>query len=159
MNNDFNFFTEIDIPDDVFKASYEEVGEDRYKNMIVYGEASDTSYDADGQSLEPVGFDIKDFISKGLINLEHFPTRKGSSEFWIGEPIDAKVENNKFFVKGKLWEKHPLARKLWDTLLIMKASGSSRRAGYSIEGKTLLKDPKNIYNPVVLLNKSDVTTT
>lgn len=142
MNN-FNFFVGVDIPEDVFKASYEAVGEDRYKNMIIEGLASDTSVDADDQILEPDGFDFKDFLRKGMVNLEHYTTRKGDPQFWIGEPIDGYVKDNKFFVKSKLWEKHPLARNFWDTLLIMKASGSNRKAGYSIEGKTLLKDKEN----------------
>lgn len=141
MNNDFNFFVACDIPDDIFKSSYEAVGEDRYKEMYIEGLASDMSVDADNQILEPQGFDFKDFLKSGLVNLEHYTTRKGDPQFWIGQPVSGYVKNNEFFVKSKLWEKHPLARSLWDTLLIMKASGSDRKAGYSIEGKTLLKDP------------------
>lgn len=143
MNNKFNFFVSCDISDDIFKASYEAVGEDKYKNMYIEGLASDMSVDADNQILEPQGFDFEDFKKSGLVNLEHFTTRKGDPQFWVGDVIDAYVKNDEFFVKSKLWEKHPLARNLWDTLLIMKASGSTRRAGYSIEGKIILKDPKN----------------
>ena len=142
-NNKFNFYVDVDIPDDIYKATYEVVGEDKYKNMVIEGVASDNSVDADNQILEPSGYDIKDFLKSGLLNLEHFTTRKGDSQYWIGEPIDAKVKGNEFWVKGKLWEKHPLARNFWDTLLIMKASGSKRRPGFSIEGKTLEKDKEN----------------
>ena len=143
MNNDFNFFVSCNISDDLFKSSYEAVGEDRYKNMYIEGLASDMSVDADNQVLEPQGFDFEDFKKSGMVNLEHFTTRKGDPAYWIGDVVDAYVKDDQFFVKSKLWEKRQLARNLWDTLLEMKASGSTRRAGYSIEGKTLLKDPKD----------------
>jgi hypothetical protein len=142
-NNKFNFFVDADIPDDIYKASKDAKSEDRYKNMLIYGLASDSSEDSEGEFMEPSGFEIDDFLSKGLINLEHFTSRKGDPQFWIGEPVEGKVKNNEFFVKAKLWEKHPLARNFWDTLLIMKASGSTRKAGFSIEGKALARDPMN----------------
>ena len=143
MAEKFNFFVGIDIDDDIYKASKEAKDDDRYKNMIVGGLGSDDSKDSDEEFMEPDGFDIEDFLSDGLINLEHLPSRKGDPKYWIGEPIEGKIEKNKFFVKGKLWEKHPLARNFWDTLLIMKESGSSRKPGFSIEGKALQRDPIN----------------
>lgn len=143
MSNEFNFFVGLDIDDEIFKASSEAKGEDRYKNMIVQGLASDASEDAEGEFMEPAGFEIDEFLKSGLLNLEHYTSRKGDPQFWIGEPIDGKVVKNEFFVKGKLWSHHPLARNFWDTLLIMKASGSTRKAGFSIEGKALARDPLN----------------
>ncbi len=143
MDNRFNFFVGIDIDEDIEKAAKKSKGDDRYKNMIVYGMASDNTEDRQGETLEPSGYDFSDFLKKGLINLEHYTVRKGSPKYWIGEPIDAHVKGNEFFIKSKLWSEHPEARNLWDTLLAMKESGSTRKAGYSIEGKTLQKDPNN----------------
>lgn len=143
IRNDFNFFVGIDIDEDILKASKEAKDKDRYKNMIISGVASDDSEDSEGESMEPDGFEINDFLKSGYLNLEHFTTRKGDPQYWIGEPIDGKVERNKFFVKGKLWEHHPLARNFWDTCLIMKSSGSTRKPGFSIEGKALERHPLN----------------
>lgn len=142
-NNLFNFFVGIDIDDDILKASQEAKGKDRYKNMIIKGLASDSSVDSEGESMEPDGFDIDDFLKGGLLNLEHYTTRKGDPQYWIGEPRDGYVKNNEFYVEGKLWEHHPLARNFWDTCLIMKASGSTRKPGFSIEGKALQRHPLN----------------
>lgn len=141
--NEFNFFVGIDVDEDIYKAASTAKGEDRYKNMIIQGLASDASKDSDGETMEPDGFIIDDFLKGGLLNLEHYTVRKGDPQYWIGEPIDGYVKNNEFFVKGKLWEHHPLARNLWDTILIMKASGSTRKPGFSIEGKALERHPLN----------------
>ena len=138
----FNFFTEVDIPEEIFKASQQDESK-KYDNMIVYGKASTNDEDKQGETLEPAGFDISSFLSDGLINLEHFPTRKGDPSYWIGEPIDAKIDGNAFFIKGKLWKDHPKARALWDTLNIMKSSGSTRKLGWSIEGNAIERDKRN----------------
>lgn len=138
----FNFFTEVDIPEEIFKASQQDESK-KYDNMIVYGKASTNDEDKQGETLEPAGFDISSFLANGLINLEHFPTRKGDPSYWIGEPIDAKIDGNAFFIKGKLWKDHPKARALWDTLNIMKSSGSTRKLGWSIEGNAIERDKRN----------------
>jgi hypothetical protein len=143
MKNAFNFFVNADIPEDVYKAAKEAKGDKRYDNMIVEGLASDSSEDSEGEIMEPNGFDIKDFLSSGLINLEHFTSRKGDPDYWIGEPVSGYVKDNKFFVKAKLWKAKPYARNLWDTCIAMKESGSTRRPGFSIEGKALERHPIN----------------
>lgn len=137
-DNKFNCFIPIE-----FEKAKSNKPEDKYKNMVFWSMASDNSEDSDGETLEPSGYDIKSFIDRGLINLEHFTTRKGDSKYWIGEPIDAKVKNNKLFIKGKLWEKHPLAQSFWDTIQYMKESGSTRKPGMSIEGTVIERDPVN----------------
>lgn len=119
--------------------------ENKYSNMIFEGLASDDSVDDEGESMTPNGFILDRFLKTGLINLDHLPSRaeKNKSAYWIGEPIDAYVKNNKFYVKGKLWEKSPEARAFWDKALQMKESGSSRKPGMSIEGKVLERDKDN----------------
>lgn len=138
----FNFFTEIDIPDDILKASQSN-NDNRYDNMVVYGRASTNDEDKQGETLEPAGFDISSFLSEGLINWEHHPTRRGDPLSWIGEPIDAKIEGNEFFIKAKLWKNSEKARAVWDTLNIMKSSGSTRKLGWSIEGNAIERDKRN----------------
>ena len=68
--------------------------------MMVSGMASDNNPDQQGETLEPKGYDFDGFLSDGLINLEHYTTRKGSPEYWIGEPKEAYVKGNEFFIKG-----------------------------------------------------------
>src|SRR5664279_1487264 len=104
MRNEFNFFVEADIPDDIYKAATEAKGNKRYDNMIIEGLASDSSRDSEGETMEPNGFEIDEFLKSGLVNLEHLTSRKGDPDFWIGEPISGYVKDNKFFVKAKLWK-------------------------------------------------------
>ena len=143
MSNEFNFFVDVDIPDDIYKAAKDAKGDEKYDNMIIYGLASDSGKDSEGEIMEPNGFQIDDFLKSGLINLEHFTTRKGDPAYWIGEPLEGHIKDNKFFVKAKLWKASQLARNFWDTCLIMKASGSTRKPGFSIEGKALERHPLN----------------
>jgi hypothetical protein len=140
MENDgFKFFIPID---DIEKAGSNDPNDpNRYKNMYLQGCASTNDIDIESQSLEPDGFDLSLFKASGLINWEH--QAKKSPKNFIGQPVTAEIKNNKFFVKAKLWEKHPLARDLWDTIHIMKDSGSDRKLAWSIEGKPLVADPHN----------------
>lgn len=134
----FNCF----IPLEFEKASSKKK-EDKYKNMVFWSMASDNSEDSDGEMLEPSGYDLSTFLKSGKINLEHFTSRKGDAYYWIGEPIDAKIKNNQLFIKGKLWSEHPLARNFYDVVDIMEKSGSTRKAGMSIEGSVIKRDPNN----------------
>lgn len=141
--NEFNFFIGADIDEETFEKATKGSKSDKYNNMVLYGLASDNTEDQQGEILEPAGYQIDDFLKSGYINLEHYTVRKGSPEYWIGEPLEANVKGNEFYIKSKLWKDHPLARNFWDTMLIMKSSGSTRRPGYSIEGKAMEKDPEN----------------
>jgi hypothetical protein len=142
--NDFNFW----LPIDFMKSDATEYprGDDRrYENMIFEGIASDDSKDYQGDSMEPNGFVIDYFLKHGLFNLDHLTVRAKElkSRFWIGEPLDGKIVDNKFWVKGKLWSESPEARAFWDKCIEMRESGSTRKPGMSIEGKALERDPKN----------------
>lgn len=147
MEDKFNFWVPIDIAK--AKSSKEKSTGDeddaRYDNMIFEGIASDNSEDDEGESMNPNGFVLDRFLKSGLLNLDHLTTRakENKSRFWIGEPLDAWVKNNKFFVKGKLWKKSPEARAFWDKCLQMAESGSNRKPGMSIEGKVLERDKAN----------------
>lgn len=144
MENLFNFFVGFsEETDDLLKASSTVKGSKKYDNMIIKGLASDNTEDQQGEILEPKGYNIAEFLKSGLVNLEHYTARKGDPQYWIGEPMEAEVKGDQFFIKAKLWKDHPLARNFWDTLLVMKSSGSERKAGFSIEGQKLEADPNN----------------
>lgn len=142
-NNEFNFFVGIDIDEEIYKSSTESKAKNRYDRMLIKGLASDNSTDSEGEIMEPAGFEINEFLKSGLLNLEHYTSRKGDSKYWIGEPTDGLIKGNEFYVAGKLWKAHELARSYWDTILIMKASGSKRKPGFSIEGQAKERDPLN----------------
>ncbi|MDP3444514.1 MAG: hypothetical protein Q8T08_16775, partial [Ignavibacteria bacterium] len=135
----FNFFIPID--ETSLEKSMSLPIEDRYKNMILEGVASDNSKDIDGEILEPSGYITEYFLKSGYINYEHLA--KKSPKFIIGEPVEAKVKGDEFFIKTKLWEKSEVARDVWDQLILMKEQGTGRKAGWSIEGKTITKDKNN----------------
>lgn len=143
MIDKFNFGVELDVDEESFEKATKGSSSDRYKNMVIFGRASDNSVDQEGQSLSPSGYDFSYFLNSGKINLEHYTTRKQDPSAWIGEPIEAYVKGEEFFIKAKLWEHQPKARAFYDTVVNMKKSGSSRKAGFSIEGKATEKDPFN----------------
>ena len=136
---DFNFFIGADS-EELIKASNGKK-ENIYNNMLIQGVASDSSVDTDREVLEPNGFVLDRFIKLGFINYDH--RGKDDPRYFIGEPVEAKVKNNKFIVKAKLYKDNPIARNLWDTMIMLKKSGSSRKVGFSIEGKALERDPQN----------------
>ena len=149
MNNlsKFNCFIPFDIDEDSFEKarSTKQDDDSRYNNMIFSGVASDNSKDTEGETLDPLGYDLQYFLKSGLFNLDHLTTRatKHKSRYWIGEPISAEVKGSQLIVKGKLWKSSAEARAFWDKALEMKESGSDRRPGMSIEGKALERDKLN----------------
>jgi len=147
-NNKFNFC--IPINDEWIQKASKEKGDKKYDNMFVSGIGSDNSEDTDEEILEPNGFILDKFLKSGIVNWEHMS--KQNPEAIIGEPVEAKVENNKFYLKAKLYKEVPLARKVWDAMINMKKSGSTRQMGWSIEGKKLKKDiinPKKITKALI----------
>lgn len=98
-------------------------------------------YDLDGQILDVNGFDYKPLLTKGFFNLEH----KGREDYsyLVGEPDKAYVKDGSFYVEGKLYKDNPKAVSIYQLGQILKKSGSSRKIGYSIEGKAIEKDPAN----------------
>lgn len=140
MNKDrFNFYVPIEIE----KSKGDTKKEDRYKNMVFHGLASDNSKDMDDEMLEPSGYDLDYFLHNGFFNYDHMAKATGDSSFFIGEPLEANIDGDKLFVKGKLWEASQKAREVWDTILTMQESGSNRKMGMSIEGQALERDKNN----------------
>jgi hypothetical protein len=139
MKSDFNFFVPLDTTE-IEKAAKGPI-ENRYDNMVLQGLASDNTEDLDGETLEPSGYIVDHFLKNGKVNFEHLA--KKSPKFWIGQPIAAQVKGDKFFVKAKLWKNSEIARDAWDKIIEMKENGTDRVVGWSIEGKSIAKDPMN----------------
>lgn len=150
-NNDFNFWVPLEDNQYLEKAAKTQKGEDkRYENMYLAGLASNNAKDSEGEVLEPSGYDLSRFLKYGFINFEH--KSKNDPKFIIGEPVEGKVINDEFHVKGKLYRDSELARNLWDTVLMMKGSGATRKLGWSIEGRATERnpmDPKRITKALI----------
>lgn len=132
--DDFNFFVPL---------SGVEKGKDKAGNevMIVEGIASTDDQDADDEVLIPDGYVLDRFKSMGFINWNHMA--KSDPSKIIGEPVDCYVKNNKFYIKGMLYPDQKQAKDTYNLIQTLRKSGSSRKLGWSIEGKALQRDPHN----------------
>lgn len=111
------------------------------KEMMIQGVASTNDEDLDKEVLEPNGYILDHFLRAGTLNYEHLA--KKSAKFIIGEPTAAFVKDNKMFLKAKLWGNSEVAQDVYQKMKEMEEAGSNRRAGFSIEGKALARDPMN----------------
>ena len=135
LKSDFNFFVPIEFE----KSKEEEDG--LPKELIITGVASTNDKDSDGEMLDPNGYDLTRFLQSGFLNLEH--RSKDDTSNIVGEPIEAKVKDNKLWIKGKLYKSNPKAVNIYKTAKMLKAEKSNRRLGYSIEGRAIQRDPSN----------------
>lgn len=123
------------FPVEISKSYQDENGD-----WIVEGIASNGTRDWDGESIEPKGLDYKSyFLNKGFIKWEHGK----NPENFIGEPLEAKITKDGFYIKGRLYKHAPLARQAVETIEALEKSGARRKIGFSIEGSVLERNPKN----------------
>lgn len=132
-NNKFHFFVPLDI-----SKGKNESGEEIMK---IGGIASTTNEDSDEEVLEPGGFDLKPFLSKGFINWNH--QSKNSPSAIIGEPTKAEVKKNKLYIEGELYQDSSVAKDVYSLAKTLSKSKGNRALGFSIEGKVLERDPFN----------------
>lgn len=146
-------FMPIDIESSV-KKSAEETSEG---NWYVRGYASTPDLDYQGEIVKPMGIDIHSyFLKSGYINYDH----QKSPDDIIGEPTaNCYVDSNGLFVEAMLYKNSPKARSIWTLANTLKESNSSRRIGFSIEGKITKRDmsQKNIIDEVMITNVAITT--
>jgi len=124
------------IPIEIEKAKNEK-GEEI---MRLAGIASARGEDADGEDLDPNGFDLTYLKNQGVINWNHSKNPLLSA---VGEPYEAKITKDGLHLTTHLYKDHPQAQEIWQLAKILKANSKTRRIGYSIEGKALERDPLN----------------
>ena len=129
MQNSFRYGAEL------IKAEKDESTGD----WIVEGIASDKSEDNEGETLDPSGFDYNYFLSKGFLKWEHDKNPKN----YIGEPMEARVTKDGFYIKGRLYNHAPLAKEAVQAMESLQKSNARRRLGFSVEGSIQERDPKN----------------
>ena len=106
------------------------------------GVASTEDPDTDGEILDQDGLDWGYFLKHGFFNWDH----SGSPSDLLGEPVEIKRQGPVTRVSGVLYLDRPRAREVYETAQLLqkaKDAGGQRQLGFSVEGKTLARDPKN----------------
>jgi len=103
---------------------------------FVCGIASTDSRDLQGEVVDQQGLDFSYFIKHGYFNNDH----KAGFQNKVGQPTECKLTKNGLWVKGFLFKEHPVADEIWELMNSLSASGSSRKVGFSIQGKVLKKE-------------------
>jgi hypothetical protein len=134
LNKKFDFWFPIQ---DIKKAK----DKDGNEVMRVKGIASTHHKDTDDEELDPNGFNLKPFLSTGLVNYHH--QQKNTPKAIIGEPTVAKITKAGMYVECDLYPSSPLAQDVFDQMKIMQRDSKTRRMGFSIEGHATERDPLN----------------
>lgn len=126
-NNKFRFFAPIDLL---------EKGRDKKGNEVyrVGGIISDSSTDADGENLDPNGFDFSEF---NFINWNH---GKSPSDI-IGEPEVWKVIPGKgVYMEGYIYPDSDKGQEAVSLMKTLRDSKKGNHLGWSVEGQVLERD-------------------
>lgn len=109
--------------------------------MRIGGIASTKDEDADGEFLDPSGFDISEFNKSGVVNWHH--QAKNSPATIIGEPSKSEIRKDGFYVETDLYPSSELAQEVYELAETLSKDSKTRRLGYSIEGVVIERDPMN----------------
>lgn len=133
-SNSFNFF----IPLEIVKGS---VGSKTV--MKIKGIASSRVEDADGEVLDPSGFNLEPLLTTGFFNYNHQASKSASAI--IGEPTKAEIINNgkDLYVEGFLYPDSAEAIAVYKLAATLENNSETRRLGFSIEGQAIERDPLN----------------
>ena len=132
--NSFKFYTPITF-------SKGGVSADGKEEWIIAGIASTADKDADGEFLDPKGFDIDDFLKLGFVNWHH--QTEESPAAIVGEPKEAKITKDGFYVATLLYPSSKKAQEIWELSHTLEKDSKTRRLGYSIEGVVLERESDN----------------
>lgn len=106
----------------------------------IQGIASTDTRDLQGEIVRQNGIDFSYFLKHGYFNDDHKP----GPEHKVGEPTECKVTKNGLWVKGFLFNNKKKADEYWELMNSLSASGSSRKVGFSIQGKVKRRAGKEI---------------
>jgi len=129
--------------------------EDHGGKWVVYLQASNEGMDQDSEVILSKALqEAKDYyLSHGVISWDHLHKQKGDPGFIIGEPTEVQfTKSNETLVKGWLYQKNPIAQKLWSNI----ESGATK-LGASVGGGILSKSKgkieRVIWDEVAITNK------
>jgi hypothetical protein len=108
----------------------------------IQGIASTDARDLQGEIINQGGIDFSYFLTHGYFNDDHKAEK-------VGEPTEAKLTKNGLWVKGFLYKntdptKESKSDYYWKMMNDLAASGSSRKVGFSIQGKVLRRNGNKI---------------
>lgn len=138
-NNRFKFWCPIEKAQEVLDPT---TGEQK---MLLGGIASTSDEDADGEFLDPKGFDIKPLIESGMVNWHH--QAKGQPAAIIGEPTKAEICPEGLYIETELYPSSKIACDVWELANTLEKDSKTRRLGYSIEGKVVKRKSNNPNSP------------
>ena len=131
----------VDDDNDIIGGG-ENIKVDRNK-MFIEGVASTPDLDLDKQRLKPSGFILDYFLQSGFINWNH--QGNVSPDALIGEPVDVRVDNEKFFMKSRLFPWSTMARSVYDLALNLETDeNTDRTLGYSVEGLAMETEDEEV---------------
>ena len=113
--------------------------------MRLGGIASTSDKDADGEFLDPQGFDIKPLLESGMVNWHH--QAKGQPAAIIGEPTKAEIRKEGLYIETDLYASSQIAHDVWELAKTLEHDSKTRRLGYSIEGKVVKRKSDNPKDP------------
>ena len=118
---------------------------DSAEQMVLGGIASTADKDSDGEYLDPNGFDITPLMNSGTVNWHH--QAKGQPAAIIGEPIRGEIRPEGLYLETKLYPSSSVARDVWNLATTLERDSSTRRLGYSIEGRVVERASSDPNNP------------
>lgn len=139
LENSFKFWCPIEKAQETIDPT---TGE---QVMRLGGIASTSDEDADGEFLDPKGFDIKPLMSSGMVNWHH--QAKGQPATIIGEPTKAEIRPEGLYIETDLYPSSKIACDVWELANTLEKDSKTRRLGYSIEGKVVKRKSNNKNSP------------
>ena len=136
-DNNFKFWTPLEIT-----KGKDEKGE---AIMKLGGIASTFDKDADGEFLDPNGFDIDDFEKIGLVNWHHMA--KDQPATIVGEPTRVELRPEGFYVETTLYPSSKVARDVWELAQTLAKDSKTRKLGYSVEGQVVERGSEDENHP------------
>lgn len=139
LNEKFTFWCPLEKSEQIVDPT---TGE---KTMRLGGIASTSDEDSDGEFLDPKGFDIKPLMKSGLVNWHH--QAKGQPSAIIGEPSKGEIRKEGLYLEVDLYPSSKVAHEVFELAEILERDSSTRRLGFSIEGKVLKRKSNDKSNP------------
>lgn len=130
-SDDFGFW----VPFEIVKSKKDKDGK-----RWIEGIASTSDEDLQQEIVDQRGIDFTYFLKYGYFNNDHKPGFDNK----VGEPTEAKITSNGLWVKGFLFKNKKVADNIWEMANSLEASQSTRKLGFSIQGKVLRRAGKRI---------------
>lgn len=107
---------------------------------FIQGVASTDDRDLQGEVVRQNGIDYSYFLKHGYINDDH----KDGPEHKVGEPVEARMTPAGLWMKGFLYKGKERAEYWWEHINTLAQNASSRKVGFSIQGKVQRREGNTI---------------